>query len=74
MFYVLCFIFNRFVLTRFFGRFVTRGVQKHEKQIEKPIWAHHKKNGVFVSSVFVFFSLGCLLFGSIFLIAFLGVL
>jgi hypothetical protein len=33
----------------FFGRFVTRGVQKHGK---KSIWAHHKKCGFFFPQFF----------------------
>jgi hypothetical protein len=58
-------------LKALFGRFVTRGDQKHEKTIpKKSIWAHHKKCGFF-SSV-VFFRLRVVLF-DLFFIAFLGV-
>jgi hypothetical protein len=37
LYFIFIFIvfFHRFVLTQFFGRFVTRGVQKHEKKIRK---------------------------------------
>jgi hypothetical protein len=44
----ICFLFFLSFIA-FFGRFVARGVQKHEgKKIpKKPIWAHHKKCGFF---------------------------
>jgi hypothetical protein len=44
LFYFLCFWG---FLGRFFGRIVTRGVQKHGFFFEKSIWAHHKKCGFF---------------------------
>jgi hypothetical protein len=70
--FIFIFIFYRFFLKALFGRFVTRGVQKHEKNFfpKKPIWAHHKKCGFF-SLRFFFFTLGC--FVRFFFIAFLGV-
>jgi hypothetical protein len=51
-------LFNRVFV---FGRFVTRGVQKHHFFFfsEKSISAHHKKCGFFSSDFF--FSLGCFL-------------
>jgi hypothetical protein len=75
--YLLCFvsIFILFILSTFFnalfGRFVTRGVQKHEIFSKKSIWAHHKKCGFFPLR-FSPPSLSC--FVRFFLIAFFGVL
>jgi hypothetical protein len=46
---------------RVFGRFVTRAVQKHEKELfgnPSRLWAHHKKMWLFFLCFF-FFSLGC---------------
>jgi hypothetical protein len=58
-------------LKAFFGRFVTRGVQKHGgKKSKKSISAHHKKCGFFSLRFFFFLPR---LFCSFFLIAFLGV-
>jgi hypothetical protein len=58
--FLFLFLFFRILLRAFFGRFVTRGVQKHEKHCfsKKYISAHHKKCGVFFLRFF-FFSLGC---------------
>jgi hypothetical protein len=56
------FIFCRFrfvICYRIFGRFVTRGVQKHDKKFpKKSIWAHHQKRGLFLSVFSPFFSGG----------------
>jgi hypothetical protein len=51
------FIVYRFFFKAFFGRFVTRGVQKHEKNFfpKKSIWAHHKKCGFFSLRFFFFY-------------------
>jgi hypothetical protein len=40
LFLFLFLFFNRFLCKAFFGRFVTRGVQKHEKNVfsKKSIW------------------------------------
>jgi hypothetical protein len=43
---------------RVFGRFITRGVQKHDFFPTKIHWAHHKECGFFFLRFF-FFSLGC---------------
>jgi hypothetical protein len=41
--------FSSIFFNALFGRFITRGVQKHEKQIpKKSIWAHHTKCFFFV--------------------------
>jgi hypothetical protein len=48
--FIFVFIFLSTFFKAFFGRFVTRGVQKHGKTFfsktrKKSIWAHHKKCG-----------------------------
>jgi hypothetical protein len=46
-------------LIALFGRFVTRGVQKHDNCFsKKSIWAHYKKCGYFFSLSRFLFSLG----------------
>jgi hypothetical protein len=52
LFYFFIDFFNRV-----FGRFATRGLQKHDFFPQKSIWAHHKKCGFFFLGCF--FSLGC---------------
>jgi hypothetical protein len=44
-----------------FGRFVTSGVKKHEKQPKKNIWAHQNKCVFFPAFFFLFFSLSIVL-------------
>jgi hypothetical protein len=64
------FLFLICFLNRVFGRFVTRGVQNHDKKLKKSIWAHHKKCGFFFLR-FLFNPSAVLL--DFVLIAFLGV-
>jgi hypothetical protein len=54
--FLFLFLFLSTFSNAFFGRFVTRGVQKHEKNLfwKKPIWAHHKKCGFFFGPFFLF--------------------
>jgi hypothetical protein len=70
--FLFLFLFHRFCFKTFFGRFLTRGVQKHNFCFppEKSIWLI-TKNTFFFRPFFFFFSLGC--FVRFFLIAFLGV-
>jgi hypothetical protein len=75
-YFIFIFIFI-FILSNFFralfGRFVTRGVQKHEKNFlsKKNPSGITTKNAAFVSSVFFLFFLGC--FDQKHFIAFLGI-
>jgi hypothetical protein len=57
LFLFLFLFFIDFFLKAFFGRFVTRGVQKHEKNFfpKISIWAHHKKCGFFPLRFFFFY-------------------
>jgi hypothetical protein len=61
LFLYLFLLFSSFCFNAFFGRFVTRGVQKHNKNLfsnlfsKKSIWAHHKKCGFVFVLFFLFF-------------------
>jgi hypothetical protein len=61
LYFICIFVFFIDFFNAFFWRFVTRGVQKHEKNFfsKKSIWAHHKECGFF-SPISFFFPLGCL--------------
>jgi hypothetical protein len=73
--FLFSFLFFIVFFNAFFWVFRNKGSPKTRKKTffsRKSIWAHHKKCGFFFVRFF-FLPPGCLYFGSIFLIAFLGV-